>query len=1239
MDTLRIVQFDIHGKNPVNKFVGEKMPIQDKTCPWVIPDASPFFGDYPKNGQLPLTVVYDQRGTELKRDRDYWLEEEFMPLVEVTGRPIVCFVRLSDEIREENEYVTINYQSVGAYFVPRNSIEEWMYEMHKGNIPVPWSKVFGVPATLPPEWHGHSIKTEIGDWYELTWFYTYLAGIVSTRDPAVSEDLNDAIRAAFDQLYAVRDAQQARLKAHDSNYNVPHGPTKDSVNMGNHPNYRTASLAEQKAGTSATLLSTPQGAQELLKDYIPDTSEAMRAGILPVSKFSNGGYIPPIITGSFEGLGSRSECMGICIEPDGRTVIIQNHFDGRNEGLYFSTLSDYNGPFNPNKLYDFIYTAYKYEPPVLTNIGVEPDAIIMGSGNDIIMVGQTYGSNPTVNDKWYLALTNNSFDPAGHRYIKVNMAPVYAQIGAISPTSKLDVYPYHGRMSVNLIDDWAILVVESHGYNTDGGIHSAGRLSFWRIPKQALIDATPATWELIKITYPDYDGVVYSNYNHWEYAQRQIVNGGIVRWGRYTFSPIPLAANTNGQFSRRILPMMAKKTGAANVAYLNVVLFTFFDYTPPGLGFNPVQAITNVVYEINLATGAMTSLYTQPTFNVDYNDPVGWVNERTKMMNWYNYTVRFVKQAVITTPQGETVGGVTDDAAEMVPLNSFIQTTKWAYSSSGQVINSREELLRGHVGTDRIKAHNIQLRRRNILTPVPIGLSTRYLAYEFEGENFVTTPTTINRPANAGIHAKVVCRNVSGDYAIRPQVSNINYGQVYSRPLVNTVYDTNMSVFEAVISITGSAAELAARGVGAGNMSMACCGWSSASLYMLSRLTLPSEAFQAPNPAGAFLTFPKTYRRTLDVANQKMMYEPNDYYGLSESFKAKVRSLIPPAKQGAFWSFTVNMLDGAVGGMFAGLNSAILHMKYPERADASSPILNARLLHIRPIVEAPNANHPGCYLITDFQVLSDPGEYVQLDHAVPSRAGWSAYLVNRGMLSMYRTGNTFKAAYNSAFVSVTGTQLMDLTIFDLDIGTGAITNLGGTVTDWVEGDAITNIPKVGRTRGDVVNRSVANRASITELIYSSGGACRIFPVVNGADTSYYATITAYPEVAWAIFFLEEVELMINGTMHRMPTGIQDLRDLDPAPQNKKYWVYATIVGEKGHYIISDTKLRQSGKLIHAATVTTGPNQILLIERRQPFMIGDLELSYSRKGGIIPVSSGFPQDDGNFTFLRAAELLP
>jgi len=80
-------------------------------------------------------------------------------------------------------------------------------------------------------------------------------------------------------------------------------------------------------------------------------------------------------------------------------------------------------------------------------------------------------------------------------------------------------------------------------------------------------------------------------------------------------------------------------------------------------------------------------------------------------------------------------------------------------------------------------------------------------------------------------------------------------------------------------------------------------------------------------------------------------------------------------------------------------------------------------------------------------------------------------------------------------------------------------------------------------------------------------------------------------------------------------------------------------GQKPQYILTDIKLRQTAKILHAATITTGPNQILLIERRQPFLVGNLELSYNRKGGSIPVSSGFPQDQGNFNFLKASELLP
>lgn len=1236
MNPLRVVEFDIHGKNPKNKISGEIIPILDKTCQWVIPDGSPFFGDYPDPGQFPITVVYDEAGRELVRDRDYWLEEEFMPLVEVTGRPVVCFIRLSEAVLAANKFIKVNYISVGAYFIPRNNIEEWLKTIQKGHVPVPWEKVFGVPPTVPSEWHSHAIKTEIGDWFEFTLFYTYVAENLSTRHGGeINRQLEAAATAAFARLVSERDLNYNRMRTHTSNYNRPHGILPKDVNMGNHPNYPTATLEEDRAGTAANRLSTPQGVQELLKDLTPDTSGAMRNGMVPLSKHSNGTYIPPNITGSFEGLGSRSECMGICLEEDGRMVIIQNHFDGRNEGLYYSTLTQYNKNFNPADPYEFVYTNYKYEPPVLKNQGVVADSIIMGSSNEVIMVGQTTTGNPGANDQWFVALTNNSFDPSGHRYIKTDISDIVAQTGPFDPNSKLVAENYHGRWSVSLIDDWVLLIVNS----TEGGGNfewQTGRISYWRIPKANLIAGIPSKWQLIRINYVNGDGVQLNNQAWWEYAAKQRDgNGACVRWGRYTFSPIPNGGAT--YFGRRALTMTAKKTGFQNVCYYNLLLYTFLEYTPPGRGLNPVALYTNMVYELNVATGNMTLLFTQPTYNVDYTSQA-WNTENAKLGNFYNFLVRYTKSATIVTAKGEFVTGVTDWAAEMIPLNTLIQMSHFKFKSNNQPTANPEQLLSGDLSTDRIIPYNFENKFRDILTPIPVGLSQRCLVYEADGENFVTTSTRTDKLTNASVGAKIGFRTVTGDYAVRPQVTNLTYANLKSRPLVNTAYDTNMSTLETVINATGTAADLAARGIEMGTMALSGCSWSNQSRYGNRNLVSPSAAFRAKNETGAFLSFPKTHRREFDPAARKMNYIPNDYYGLAESFKNQVRSLIPAGKLGALWCFSLYVLDGGNGGMFAGMNSALLHVKYSRVPDGQTPFVDAQFLHVTLNVEAPNANHPGCYLVTGFNTASNTGEYVQHRDIVPERAGFGTDNINRAVMQIYRNGGMLRVAAMSNQICVGGTQYFDTTIFDINTANGAISLVGANHIGWESGDIVTAIPRIGLTHFIADgSKWLTDTATIAETVYPSGGSARIFPTQGRADR--YATLTAYPEVAWALFILEEVEVLFSGTLYRMPTGTIDLRDIDGDPRNKVFYLYSTMEGQKPQYILTDIKLRQTAKILHAATITTGPNQILLIERRQPFLVGNLELSYNRKGGSIPVSSGFPQDQGNFTFLRAAELLP
>lgn len=1238
MDKLQVVQFDVRGTRPENRVLREKVPIKFKDCPWIVPNGSPFFAED------ALVDLFNEAGGRLTPGVDYWYEGEFEPFCEVTGRSICSFLKLSDKVLAENAFVSMTYQSIGAWFVPRNSIDEWIKEIYTGKIPIPWSKVYNVPPTLPASKHAHRIQTEIADWYELTFFFMYIANYYSTRDPAVYTEADRIIGESFAKLKQVKEAQLARINNHDKDYGDPHQINKFHLQLGNLDNFDTATPSDDVAGVRADLFSTPEGVMRLSENYDLEDEGIMRNGVLPLSYFGNGGYIPPTILGSFEGLGSLSECMGICVEASGRTVLLQNHFDGRTEGLYFSILSDYKNPFDPKNPYRFDYTAYRYEPPVLTNNGIKPNHIIAGSGNDIIMVGKTDTANFN-NDRWFIALTNDSFDPSGHRFIEVNMKPIFAVTGNPGAGGIWGSWPYHGHMMIYLLDQYAYLVVESN--MPAAKFDQPGRMTYWRIPRQAMINGTPASWELVKLTYQDYDGVQFTNANYWEYAQKQSNGGNLAKWGRYTWGPFQPGMSL-GQFGRRILTMFAKKPGTTNTFYMNWMAWVFLEYQLPNRGISLASSICNMVYEFNIETGVMTLLYKQDPINIDYeNDNSGFVTaDRQKWMSWYGSLVRYLQPAVIITPNGERLSSITGSGQEQTVLNSVIEYTGFFYAANNQAITSRAELLKGNLGDDRVKTRVSWERGRNLLTPIATGIGNRLLAYETQGENFLTYPTTYN-PATGSALPKVVCRNITGDYAVRPEVTNRSLAPLYSRPLTNNVFDTNMTYADGAISITGTAAELAARGVEAGNMSLSYCGWSARSDNYPDNLEMPSRGspLRASNEAGAFISFPKTYQRILDVGAKKVNYTPNDYYGLSVAARNKIRSLIPAVQQGAWWAFEFAMLNAEQGGMFGGLSAGLIKLKYPTVADGSAGTWDGQVFLVTPVVEAPNASHPGLYLITDFQVLGQSSKNIPQDFMYANAQGVSTYYWNRPLLSVYRSGNLLQCLWYSGFNYFSGSIFESQTAFTVNLGNNTFNGTGARYTNWNFGEMAVMIPKVGRSRLTVKNPdtyqgTLTDESNPAENSETSGGAARIYPVLRaGGGTDYYATVTSYPETGWAVFFLEEVAVMVQGTLYRATTGTVDLRDIDTDPRNKTFYVYITIEDTVAKYIFSTVKLRKGNAVMLVAVITTNEKQILTLERRTPFMVADYELSFIRDGGIIPISSGFPQDDGVFKFVKTSELLP
>ena len=1197
MATIRNVKFDIHGKEPLNRIVGEVIKLTDKTCPWVIPNGSPFFAE------APLITVYNAAGGVLLSGRDYFLEEEFVPFCEVTGRSIKCFIRLSQDIVNANAQIKVDYQSIGAFFIPRTDLQGWLDQITRKGQPVPWSSIFDVPAEFPVALHKHSSQTEVADWYELSWFFSYLQRVTLTRDPGANDKVTAQYRLAFDRLTGAKTTRLAQLKAHDEDYTVPHDTTKFDIFLGNHDNYPTATLADDLEGVKTTAFSTPMGVAQLAQTFIPDTGAAMLRGIMPLSRFGGDSFVPPNISGSFEGMGQQTECSGLCLEPSGLLMMLSNHMDGRTQGLYFSVVENYN---KPN--IRVTYTNYKYRPPSLASLGVDVNRIIAGSGNKVIMVGVL-----KTND-WFIALTNNTFDPGAHVYSRCNMSALTAVYG--SPYGNNELFGNHDQATIHHMGKYLVLI-QSRSDN-----EGVNRQRFYRVLTEDVRAGRPVTWEAILLTYTDWEGTQYVNVL--EFLMQKITRNAqsmVTRFGRFVgVQPFVNLANL-----RRALSLSWVQDNGSGNHYLRMIHFYHMAYV--NLPYTRTMAgICEVSYVFNPGTGQFAQQAKSPQVNIDFLSTNDQKDGYRQSEHWYYNLVGFHQPSSVLLSSGEVVSGHVVEAGGEFPVR--LQVMKFAGVTGAESLMAKPSIL------------DISMVERKVMTIPVITPATKNgtfpgsMTYELDGEIFGAIDQT-----NAGLHRRMYFRQVSGGYAVRAGINNLNVPGILSRPLTTAIYKANLIHQDGTIGLTGSAAELAAAGVECGSGSLSMCGYSSS--YPLGEYLPENPDLRAPAAGNVLMSFPRTYTRTLDITSKEATYKGETFYGFRQAIVDLIKSWVP-VQTSPQWAFTLNCLGAEMGGMFRNLNVAVLTINYFNPADA---IPRTRLILVRLTVEAPNASHPGVYLITNLVTLSAPAPVVAYQETTlaTDRTQYRKHstFLTKPVFSGYRDGNVIKVLMVGGFCMQTAVngECPGHVLFDLNISTNQLLNIacGGVGAGY--GDLAVMIPKYGMTDLTVVaNHTEYNNllpVGVSPYQYTGGGAQLHWKA--GVGCFLYTSV--YPETGWVLFCQPNIRMMVNGSMYEMGGGNIDLRDIDPAPQNKTFYVYATVEDDVAKYIITTTKMRKSGNMLKAATVVTNSQQILTITRHQPLMAGPYQLSYSREGGTIPMSTGFPQDEGDFFFLKNAELLP
>lgn len=1149
------LEFDPRGDNPKNDITGEVQKLTDKTCPWVIPNGSPFVA-----GSVSIKTV---DGQPIKTG---W-KEVFKPmwLIDITALDINCFIELTPELLEEHDSFVIEYHSVGASFVPRSSLEEQLHAIQHGGESIPWSKVIQIPATLPSSLHWHS-KEELLGWDDLVWLVRYFIGMAEKNNNNQSsfEDTFDLTRDVLDSLIAQYNLVNTKITQHHTDRNNPHRITAMDLLIGNVDNFAMATLEEDLAGERNDVFSTPQGALAVIEKLSPDLSNIMRNGTLPISYLTSADYLPPVIDGSYEGVGSDMITAAVCLENSGKLMIARRHFDGRMKKLYLTSVENYKDP--DTTVY---FTGVPYENATLKAAGVNLDTTMRGSGQNVLVVGDSNTG------RWWVALTNGSMNPTTHVFTELNLA---GMPGVVFTASK-------SPATVTSTKNYIIFACSDPTGARNG-------VTFYRVAKSAL-GGGRVTPTRFNVSYTNVQGAVFSN-QAWYYPDDPVRNGDGI-YTRYIHSfPNGLTSLVYNYSDPTIFVEESD-----DVLLMRYNLSVYYANTRPTPSWSATLPFT-ILLRVNVTTGVMTSLNQSQRLSINSNTSVPVVSDLT------GFSI-------------DLAAPIRSSTANMLPTGDYFLIQEFSEGQSYRALSSVQKMKQINA-LEGIKQPITKLNLDalggehyytvlGIPSPTQEGMGGTLPVYDKDGE-FVSC---IDKFGDKQI---MVYRKTTGPYAIRPEVTNRYIPNVRSRKLTNDVYKTNLGYGYPMTQFTGTTAELTAAGVD--------CGVCTQSVFQLTKQAgvwapiLPVSTVVESVIEGTFVA-PRSVNKTFNNDIMEATITPTSYYGVSPAVAQATLSLFAAEMSGSSNLFLQLMVNyqAREDSVLAGNLPCFAKVFAYSDTDRNYVVIGLIALNYTQTTTTVNGN---TVVMLTSPVLVDRGNVGRISGASINRGHNLSVNGASQVATFYKNGNNYTAKILS--------------------GVGHVM-LGFNGVDTY--DFVWN----GST-----NRFASSSVDLNNFLREQSGACvpgvgygTIYPQSNDGNGALLASVgggnyllsSVYSETGWVVYFKAGTALSLNGTNYLPPVGIVDLRDIEPDPTNKTFYVYLTCYGDEAYYIVSGKRIRHNLSIIPAAKITTGVNQITEIESYNTFMIGDGIVSSVRKPGTIPLSLGLPQDEGTFSYVRQVDF--
>ncbi|EJI5696345.1 hypothetical protein NFI00_000048 [Salmonella enterica] len=1152
-------KFDIDGTNPENKVDNE--PITTPAGIWnriIVPVNGPFFVD-----SLELTLP---NGKPLVEEEDYRIFRMMGKLSEFCAKDVACIIEL---IKPEITDVLATYQVVGDTTLFDRGMLLLIMDAVNDDRPVWWDNVLNKPPAFPPILHGHSLIYEIVAFQDMVAMIDELISYLNNGHRDLLELKIDHITTLIDwyiDLYTK--TLRNYLERHKAAYNA-HGLTAEQANADLIDNYATATTTQALQGERNDLVIKPSGLKALMQEYGYNSEFYLETNIIPLSRYGSRTFIPPTIDGNFEGLGSQIEAAGMCMEPDGSITYLSNHFDGRTEGIYFSVCPNYQQKLELN------YTGYKYTHPKIAADGINVNRVVHGSNHEVIMVGRPGTAG------WYLGLSKGTFNPSKHVLSKVDMSPLVADLGSTD-------YRHQDQLSVHLMGSWIYLI---QTYSGDAGPNSRKR--FYRIPASAVEQGSSVTPARVKLTYVNWDGKQFTNNPEFVFAERFVNAAGRVT--RCVFNFNPPTDNADNWLYRSSQTITTKVPNKANAYVLKMLSYYWTPYSNGAIN-STLSGTVDIVYEFNPDTAVFTllsKLPEPPSINMENGGPFN-IDQYSGNKSGY-ITANWARQSAVVLPTGDILYSSSSLFSYPYAMNVFRTGYRTAYESLKLAWT-----IANFPGLSYQQAVSLPI------SPLLSSVQQAGLTYDQEGELYVANPQS-STSDKYSYH-----RTVTGDYAKREGITNINYPNLLSRPLGGTIKRVMIVKQTPKINITGTATQISKYGL---NLGFTTFGMGSQKRFF--NRAQNATWTDGTNDEDVMLVTQHTKRDngdgTLSIVPQRQILWP------AAVVNQLFNQLIPAAyKDTPDKAITIMDFSDAAEARF-GSFPAIVVLNYVDKATATARALFATVRPTYSALTGIRRTVTGYSILVSTEIAIRTTQNDINNWQLRPYGGWYTTPATHVYL---KDDGTFDIAFWTGLASQhNGNSGCACGVFNITKANGAI-NSGYLYSDEENIRAARPmIPKVGLGEAQVWNNS-------------SGGSAYI--ALSGGN--YYMLASCYPESGWIIYFQKEQEVVFNGVLYTLPVGTMDLRDVDPSPQNKTFYLYTLVSGGKAIYKVSAQKLEDTPFQMWIGTIKTNEKQILTLERFNVFTLNGKRVSEVRRGSAIPASSGVINSDGQIPWLRPSEII-